>query len=86
MWSIDDFFIHPLFIKVEGDKKFHIIFFSLLIYLWYFWTLPLEVRLFISSHSSMITLLYGYVYLLLFKSESFIMLVTCYTEVEKSVD
>ena len=33
----------------------------------------------------MITLLYGYAYILLYKSEGFIVLVTCYTEVENQL-
>ena len=63
-------------------KGLHIVFLVMV----FLWTSPLEVRLFISSHYLMITLLYGYAYILLYKSECFIVLVTCYTEVEKSVD
>ena len=47
--------------------------------------IPTRGHMFISSHSSMITLLHGYAYILLYKSEGFIVLVTCYTEVENQL-
>ena len=69
---------------MEGDERASHRFFDMLMI--FLWTSPLEVRLFISSHSLMIRVLYGYAYILLYKSEGFIVLVTCYTEVEKTVD
>ena len=69
---------------MEGDERASHCFF-LYILMVFLWTPPLEVRLFITSHSSMITVLYGHAYILLYKSECFIVLVTCYTEMENQL-
>ena len=84
MWSIDDFFIHPLFIKVEGDKRLHIV------SIWYTYGISLDIPtrgqvIYFISFIDDCTW-YVYVYTISkYKSEWFIVLVTCYTEVENQL-